>query len=133
MKIAISSEAPKVIFNHTQEDETAVLTFTETQQTVFSGVSITINVHGPEDGSRLRGERSTKSSDTRDLEDNRGPADSHKEFMRTHVHMSIDDLDEESMDGYESAERSEAPSATASATSSPTAHIASTAQSSTIM
>ena len=37
------------------------------------------------------------------------------------------------MDGYESTDRSEATSATASATSSPMAHIASTAQRSTIM
>ena len=53
--------------------------------------------------------------------------------MRTYVHISSDDFDEYIMDGYKSAERSEATSATASATSRPTAHIASTAQHSTIM
>ena len=47
--------------------------------------------------------------------------------------MSIDEFDEEIMDDYESAEKSEATTTTASATSSPTAHIASTAQRSTIM
>ena len=53
--------------------------------------------------------------------------------MRTYGHMSIDEFDEEIMNGYESAERSEETSAIASAASSPTAHIASKAQSSTIM
>ena len=35
MKIAIPSEAPKTIFNQTQEEELAALTFKETQKTVF--------------------------------------------------------------------------------------------------
>ena len=53
--------------------------------------------------------------------------------MRTHEHMSVDYFDEETIDGYESAEKSEVTSATASATSSLTAHISSTSQRSTIM
>ena len=47
--------------------------------------------------------------------------------------MSVDDFDEDIMDGYESADKSEATSATAAAASIPTAHIASTEQRSTVM
>ena len=53
--------------------------------------------------------------------------------MRTYVQTSVDDFYLNIMDEYESAERSKATSATASAASHPTAHIALTVQSSTIM
>ena len=47
--------------------------------------------------------------------------------------MSFDDFREEIMDGYDSAEKSEATRTSASDKSSPMAHIASKAQRSTIM
>ena len=106
MKIAIASEAPKVIFDHTQKEEPTGPH--GTRQTVFSAGNTTGNLQVPEDGSGSRGEGSTKSS-------------------------VVDDLDESTMDGYKSADKSEATSATASAISSPTANIASTAQRSTII
>ena len=90
-------------------------------------------MQGHEDGFRVRGERSKNSSDDSDPEDNKGPAHGHEEFMRNYEHISVDDFDEEIMDGYESADRSEATSATGSAAFSLTAHIASTAQRSNIM
>ena len=131
MKIATASQAPKVIFDHTQKEGPTIPH--ETRQTFLSAGNTTSNVQGPEDGSGLRGEGSTTSSDASDSQDKEIPADSHEEFMRTYGHRSVNDFDDYITDGYESAEKYEATSATASATSSPMTHIASTAQRSAIM
>ena len=50
MKISIASEAPKIIFDHTQEDKLAILTFYETLKTAFSAAKRQATCKAPTTG-----------------------------------------------------------------------------------